>query len=78
MSAVEREFNTRYNKLAERANLGPGSYDVEKSLNNPKVKQITTIYTDSKTTGEQGNESVESENEVESEGEVFCYYKDRK
>eukprot|EP00826_Nyctotherus_ovalis_P039703 TRINITY_DN3835_c0_g1_i4.p1 TRINITY_DN3835_c0_g1~~TRINITY_DN3835_c0_g1_i4.p1 ORF type:complete len:221 (-),score=9.21 TRINITY_DN3835_c0_g1_i4:707-1369(-) len=63
-STAERDFVIRYNKLAENANLGPGSYEIERAASRPKIK-YTTVYPGSKIIAEQRDEE-ESSSESES------------
>lgn len=68
-STAERDFAIRYNKLAENANLGPGSYEIERTASHPRIKH-TTVYPGSKVIAEQRDEE-ESSSESESNDEVL-------
>jgi hypothetical protein len=74
---VEREFDTRYNKLVEKGNIGPGSYNVEHTLSHSKSKQRITAS--SKTILDYKDESLESDGSSESGNseEVLVEYESR-
>ena len=79
-SAVEREFNIRYNKLVEKSNIGPGSYNIERTLSHSKPKKgRQTITASLKTIPNYRDEPIESDDSSEGEDneEVLVEYGNR-